>query len=70
MWYWRQWDLSVSCFRSLAHFKGGIMAEINVISEEIQKELEGLAEKGLVLLSLSEHTSPPEIVAADRKSVV
>ena len=40
------------------------MVEINAISEEIQKELEQLAEKGLALLSLSETTPPQEIVAA------
>ncbi|MEJ6521024.1 hypothetical protein PQI64_14810 [Shewanella bicestrii] len=40
------------------------MAEINAISEEIQKELEQLAEKGLALLSLTETTPPQEIVAA------
>ncbi|MDH0448983.1 hypothetical protein ACE02D_18930 [Shewanella bicestrii] len=40
------------------------MAEINAISEEIHKELEHLAEKGLALLSLTETTPPQEIVAA------
>lgn len=40
------------------------MAEINAIPDEIHKELEHLAEKGLALLSLTETTPPQEIVAA------
>ena len=40
------------------------MAEINAIPDEIHKELEDLAEKGLALLSLTEMTPPQEIVAA------
>ncbi|VEE64627.1 Uncharacterised protein [Shewanella putrefaciens] len=40
------------------------MAEINAIPDEIQKQLEHLAEKGLALLSLTETTPPQEIVAA------
>ena len=40
------------------------MAEINAIPDEIHKELEHLAEKGLALLSLTETTPPQDIVAA------